>query len=122
MRSSGWRPRSEQITDPSLTWQTDNRIVYLVNSSDPIVAWTADRSAWLDPRGDDVLPEVQALPIIGGLQASVDLFAANGVPAGHGHIYGDVSATAWSEILGPPSLPAAEIDAIEEALVDINDP
>jgi uncharacterized membrane protein len=112
----------DQITDPSLTWQTDNRIVYLVNSSDPIVAWTADRSAWLDPRGEDVLPEVQALPVIGGLQASVDLFAANGVPAGHGHIYGDVSATAWSEILGPPSLPAAEIDAIEEALVDINDP
>jgi uncharacterized membrane protein len=112
----------EQLTDPSLTWQTDNRIVYLVNSSDPIVAWTADRAAWLDPRGDDVLPQVQALPIIGGLQASVDLFAANGVPAGHGHIYGDVSATAWSEILGPPSLPAAEIDAIEEALVDINDP
>ena len=112
----------EQITDPSLTWQTDNRIVYLVNSSDPIVAWTADRSAWLDPRGDDVLPQVQAIPVIGGLQASVDLFAANGVPAGHGHIYGDVSATAWSEILGPPSLPAAEIDAIEEALVDINDP
>jgi uncharacterized membrane protein len=113
---------AEQITDPSLTWKTDNRIIYLANSSDPIVAWTADRDAWLDPRGEDVLPQVQSLPVIGFLQASVDLFAANGVPAGHGHIYGDVSATAWSEILGPPSLPASEIDAIEEALVDINDP
>lgn len=112
----------DQITDPALTWQTDNRIVYLVNSSDPIVAWTADRDAWLDPRGDDVLPEVSALPLVGGLQASVDLFAANGVPAGHGHIYGDVSATAWSEILGPPSLDPAEIEAIETALVDIHDP
>jgi uncharacterized membrane protein len=113
---------AEQITDPSLTWKTDNRIIYLANSSDPIVAWTADRDAWLDPRGEDVLPQVQSLPVIGFLQASVDLFAANGVPAGHGHIYGDVSATAWSEILGPPSLPASEIDAIEEALADINDP
>ena len=113
---------ADQITDPSLRWQTDNRIIYLVNSSDPIVAWTADRDAWLNPRGEDVLPEVAALPLVGGLQATVDLFAANGVPSGHGHIYGDVSATAWSEILGPPSLPAFEVDAIEEALVDINDP
>jgi uncharacterized membrane protein len=112
----------EQITDPSLTWQTDNRIVYLVNSSDPIVAWTADRSAWLDPRGDDVPPQAQALPVIGFLQASVDLFAANGAPPGHGHIYGDTSATAWSEILGPPSLSESEIEAIETALVDIHDP
>lgn len=113
---------ADEVTDPALIWQTDNRVVYLVNSSDPIVAWTADRDAWLDPRGDDVLPQVQALPLIGGLQASVDLFAANGVPTGHGHIYGDVSAEAWSEILGPPSLPPSEVDAIEEALVDINDP
>lgn len=112
----------DQITDPSLTWQTDNRIVYLVNPSDPIVAWTADRSAWLDPRGDDVLAQVSAIPIIGGLQASVDMFAANGAPSGHGHIYGDVCVTAWSEILGPPSLPAPEVDAIEGALVDIHDP
>ena len=113
---------ADQITDPTLSWQTDNRIIYLVNSSDPIVAWTADRDEWLDPRGEDVLPQVAALPLVGGLQATVDLFAANGVPAGHGHIYGDVSAAAWSEILGPPSLPASEVDAIEEALADINDP
>jgi uncharacterized membrane protein len=136
-RDSGsplWQPRyqdgaiarvastPEQITDSSLAWQTDNRIVYLVNPSDPIVAWTADQGEWLDPRGDDVSPQVLGLPLIGFLQTSTDLFAAVNVPTGHGHVYGDTSLTGWSEVLGPPSLPASEIDAIEEALVDIHDP
>jgi uncharacterized membrane protein len=112
----------DQIMDSSLGWQTDNRIVYLVNPSDPIVAWTADQSEWLDPRGDDVSPRVLGLPLIGFLQTSTDLFAAVNVPAGHGHVYGDTSVTGWSEVLGPPTLPASEINAIEEALVDIHDP
>jgi len=30
--------------------------------------------------------------------------------------------TAWSEILGPPSLPQTEIDAIKVAIADIDDP
>ena len=56
-----WQPRyndgalvrvasdEESLLDPSLVWKTDNRIVYLVNSSDPIVAWTSDHAEWLDP-------------------------------------------------------------------------
>jgi len=112
----------QSLLDPSMEWETDNRIVYLVNSSDPIVSWTADHAAWLDPRGDDVLPEVRALPLISGLQSSIDQFGANSPPAGHGHVYGDLVVTAWSEILGPPSLPQTEIDAIKAAIADIDDP
>jgi uncharacterized membrane protein len=123
-----WQPRydngalvrvastEEAVTDPSLIWQTSNRIVYLVNPSDPIVAWTADHQEWLDPRGPDVSPDVQAVPIIGFLQASADMIGATSPPPGHGHQYDVVCVTAWSEVLGPPSLPQEEIDAIVNAV------
>jgi len=44
---------------------------------------------------------------------------ANGVPAGHGHVYDETVVTAWSEIVGPPSLPAAEVEAIRSAIADL---
>lgn len=110
------------IRDPGLIWQTENRIIYLTHSSDPIVAWTADRAEWLDPRGDDVHPQVRALPLVGGLQATVDQFAANSTPPGHGHVYDEIVVPAWAEILAPPALPAAEVQAIKEAVADVDDP
>ncbi len=105
-----------ELTDETLTWQTDNPIIYLTHASDPIVAWTADHAAWLDPRGPDVSPRVVAWPVVSGWQATVDQFNANGVPAGHGHVYDETVVTAWSEIIGPPSLPDSEIAAIEKAI------
>ncbi len=106
------------LTDQTLTWTTDNPIIYLTHASDPIVAWTADHAAWLDPRGPDVSPRVVAWPVVAGWQATVDQFNANGVPAGHGHVYDETVVTAWSEIVGPPALPDAEIAAIEKAISD----
>lgn len=129
-----WLPRYEDgalaraaatdadLTDPTLTWQTDNRIVYLTHPSDPIVAWTADRDEWLKQRGADVHPQVRALPIVGGLQATLDQFAANSPPPGHGHVYDEIVVTAWSEILAPPALPEDEVDAIRAAVALTEDP
>ena len=105
-----------ELTDQTLTWRTDNPIIYLTHASDPIVAWTADHAAWLDPRGPDVSPAVVAWPVVAGWQSTVDQFNANGVPAGHGHVYDETVVTAWSEIVGPPSLPDTEIAAIEKAI------
>jgi uncharacterized membrane protein len=104
------------LTDQTLTWTTDNPIIYLTHSSDPIVAWTADHSAWLDPRGPDVSSKAVAWPVVGGWQATLDQFNAVGVPPGHGHVYDSTVVTAWSEIVGPPSLPDNEIAAIENAI------
>ncbi len=104
------------LTDQTLTWTTDNPIIYLTHASDPIVAWTADHQAWLDPRGPDVSQWVVAWPVVSGWQATVDQFNANGVPPGHGHVYDSTVVTAWSEIVGPPSLPDTEIAAIEKAI------
>ena len=107
---------ASELTDQTLTWTTDNPIIYLTHASDPIVAWTADHQAWLDPRGPDVSPRVVAWPVVSGWQATVDQFNANGVPPGHGHVYDSTVVTAWSEIVGPPSLPDTEIAAIEKAI------
>jgi uncharacterized membrane protein len=63
-----------------------------------------------------------ARPVVADLQATVDQFDANGVPLGHGHVYvyDDAVATAWSEIVGPPSLPSpTEIEAIRNAVKDL---
>ena len=107
------------LTDQTLTWTTDNPIIYLTHASDPIVAWTADHAAWLDPRGPDVSPRMVAWPVVSAWQATIDQFSANGVPPGHGHVYDSTVVTAWSEIVGPPSLPDPEIAAIEKAISDL---
>ena len=129
--SPAWRPlygdgeivrvatTEAELTDQTLTWTTDNPIIYLTHASDPIVAWTANHEEWLDPRGPDVHPRVTAWPVVAGWQATIDQFGANGVPAGHGHVYDETVVTAWSEIVGPPSLPEAEVEAIRAAIRDL---
>ena len=37
------------LTDQTLTWTTDNPIIYLTHASDPIVAWTADHAGVARP-------------------------------------------------------------------------
>jgi Alpha/beta-hydrolase family len=113
-RRHGPRPHR---SDPDV--QTDNPIIYLVHPSDPIGAWPADHAAWLDPRGPDVSPDVRAWPVVSGWQATFDQFNANGVPPGHGHVHDETVVTAWSEIVGPPTLPAAEVDVIRAAIADL---
>jgi len=125
-----WKPRygdgalvrvaatDRDLLDLTLVWETDNPVIYLVHPSDPIVAWTADHAAWLDPRGPDVSPHMVAWPVVGLWQVSVDQLNANGVPAGHGHIYDETVVSAWSEIVGPPALPQAELEAIRAAILD----
>ncbi len=129
--SPAWRPlygdgeivrvatTEAELTDQTLTWTTDNPIIYLTHASDPIVAWTANHAEWLDPRGPDVHPRVTAWPVVSGWQATIDQFGANGVPAGHGHVYDETVVTAWSEIVGPPSLPEVEVEAIRAAIRDL---
>ena len=126
-----WKPRygdgslvrvaatARDITDLTLVWRTDSPVIYLVHDSDPIVGWVVDYAAWLDPRGPDTSPFMVAWPVVLFWQATIDQFGATAVPPGHGHVYDDTVVTAWSEIVGPPSLPAAEIEAIRAAIADL---
>ena len=82
-------------------------VVYLQNSSDPIVWWNPDllfrKPDWLrEKRGYDVLPETEWIPVVTFLQVSADMAVAVDVPQGHGHVYVADVANGWADVLQPP--------------------
>ncbi|WP_062208336.1 alpha/beta hydrolase [Demequina oxidasica] len=84
-----------------------SRIVYLQNSSDPVVFFSPElawqRPAWLDngDRPADVSPDMGWAPVVTMLQVAIDLAAADGVPTGHGHRYStEQFAVAWAGLTG----------------------
>ncbi|MDT5389578.1 MAG: hypothetical protein QOE04_3219 [Mycobacterium sp.] len=82
------------------------RVVYLQHASDPIAWWNPDllfsKPDWLrEPRGYDVSPRMEWIPIVTFLQVSADMAVAVDVPDGHGHVYVRDVANAWQYILQP---------------------
>ncbi|MCV7430913.1 alpha/beta hydrolase [Mycolicibacterium bacteremicum] len=83
------------------------RVVYLQHASDPISWWNPDllfaKPDWLkEPRGYDVSPRMEWIPVVTFLQVSADMAVAVNVPDGHGHVYVRDVANAWAAILQPP--------------------
>lgn len=98
--------RAGDLGRPDRPWGSP-RIVYLQHASDPITWWNPDllfrRPDWLrEPRGYDVLPSVDWIPVVTFLQVSADMAAATDVPDGHGHRYVAEVANAWAAVLQPP--------------------
>jgi uncharacterized membrane protein len=89
------------------------KVVYLQNSSDPIVWWSPDllfqSPAWLKaPRGPDVNPDMHWYPVITFWQTTVDAVFANQVPRGHGHVYRSGVVDGWAAIAPPPGWTVAD--------------
>jgi uncharacterized membrane protein len=100
------------------------KVLYLQNSSDPIVWWSPalliEPPDWLDrPRGPDVSPDMHWYPGITFWQTAVDIAFANGVPTGHGHVYGSSVADGWAALLQPPGWTAADTVRLR-TLLDAN--
>ncbi len=98
--------RAGNLNRPADPWG-EPRVVYLQHASDPIAWWTPDllfsRPDWLaEPRGQDVSPEMEWIPVVTFLQVSADMAVAVDVPDGHGHVYVRDVANAWAAILRPP--------------------
>jgi uncharacterized membrane protein len=98
--------RSENLGRPPDPWGHP-RVVYLQHASDPIAWWNVDllfdKPDWLkEPRGYDVSPRMEWIPVVTFLQVSADMAVAVDVPDGHGHIYVRDVANAWAAILQPP--------------------
>ena len=94
--------------DPAdLRSATAPKVVYLQNSSDPIV-WFHPRLLFQppdfldEPRGPDVSEDMHFYPGVTFWQIAVDQFFANGVPAGHGHVYGSGVVDGWAALAAPP--------------------
>ena len=98
--------RSDNLGRPPDPWGHP-RAVYLQHASDPIAWWNVDllfaKPDWLkEPRGYDVSPRMEWIPVVTFLQVSADMAVAVDVPDGHGHVYVKDVANAWAAILEPP--------------------
>jgi uncharacterized membrane protein len=98
--------RADNLGRPPHPWGQP-RVIYLQHASDPIAWWNVDllfsKPDWLrEPRGYDLSPRMEWIPIVTFLQVSADMAVAVDVPDGHGHVYIKDVVNAWAAILQPP--------------------
>ncbi len=98
-------PETDFDNPPGAEWP-EPRLVYLQNSSDPIVWFSVaslfSKPEWMNnPRGPDVTPDMEWFPLVTGFQLLADLAYSTGVPGGHGHKYGSNTTDAWAAIVPP---------------------
>lgn len=108
--------RPENLDRPAEPWRTP-RVAYLQHASDPIAWWTPDllfrEPDWLrEPRGYDVSPRMDWIPVVTFLQVSADMAVAVDVPDGHGHRYVRDVANAWAAVLQPPGWTAEKTERL----------
>jgi uncharacterized membrane protein len=106
-----------QLSPAPAGW-AEPRVVYLQNTSDPIVWWSWQlafhQPDWVrGPRAPDVSPAMRWYPLVTFWQVAADLALATAVPAGHGHTYGMLQgAASWAAIVPPPGWTAARTAAL----------
>ncbi len=108
--------RPENLGRPEQPWGNP-RIVYLQHASDPITWWNPDllfaEPDWLrEPRGYDVSPDMNWIPVVTFLQVSADMAVAIDVPDGHGHRYVRDVVNAWAAVLQPPGWTAEKTEKL----------
>jgi len=95
-----------QLSPVPADW-AEPRVVYLQNTSDPIVWWSWQlafhQPDWLrGTRAPDVSSAMHWYPLVTFWQVAADLALAAAVPPGHGHTYGtQQGAAAWAAIIPP---------------------
>ena len=112
--------RPDNLNRPADPWEHP-RAVYLQHASDPIAWWNPDllfaKPDWLrEPRGYDVSPRMEWIPVVTFLQVSADMAVAVDVPDGHGHVYVRDVANAWAAVLQPPGWTPAKTDQLRPLL------
>lgn len=108
----------DRIAEP--TWD-GSRVLFLQHASDPIVWWSPNlvfsRPDWLvEPPGADRTGSMRWYPIITFWQVSADMTNASGVPAGHGHNYGDSILDGWAAVIPPAGWTASDTERVRTAL------
>lgn len=97
---------------------TEPRVLYLQHATDPItwlstdLLWSAPE--WLEPeqRGPDVSPSMRWIPVVTGLQVTIDMLMGTTPPARHGHNFGDVMVDGWRAVTGDAGLSPEALDAV----------
>jgi uncharacterized membrane protein len=124
---NGRTVRFTQAADPDavariagLPWD-GTRVLFLQHASDPIIWWSPDlltsRPAWLvESPGVDRTASMRWYPIVTFWQVSADITNASGVPAGHGHNYGDSVLDGWAAVVPPDDWTADDTERVRAAL------
>jgi uncharacterized membrane protein len=96
-----------QLSPVPADW-AEPRVVYLQNTSDPIVWWSwalaFHQPDWLrGPNPPDVSTAMNWFPLVTFWQVAADLALSTAVPDGHGHSYGMLQGSAaWAAIVPVP--------------------
>ena len=112
--------RPDNLGRPDDPWGNP-RIVYLQHASDPIAWWNPDllfrEPDWLrEPRGYDVSPRMNWIPVVTFLQVSADMAVAVNVPDGHGHRYVRDVVNAWAAYCSRPAGAPAKTEKLRPML------
>ena len=97
------------------------RVLFVQHASDPIVWWSTnllfDRPDWLvEPPGHDRTRLMRWYPIITFWQVGFDMTNAAGMPAGHGHNYGNQMLDGWVAVAPPDGWTPEDTERIRRAL------
>ncbi|MGW7285493.1 alpha/beta hydrolase [Streptomyces sp. NPDC054847] len=106
------------IPPTDASWE-GTRVLYLMNSSDPIVWWSPglalSEPEWIgEAPGDDVLEAMVWMPFVTFWQVTADLPFATGVPDGHGHTYKAAYVDGWNAVMRPTGFTAADLDRLKD--------
>jgi uncharacterized membrane protein len=124
---NGSTVRFSQAADPADVQRTaagpwgGTRVLFLQHASDPIVWWSPNllfsRPDWLkEPRGTDRTASMRWYPIVTFWQVGADMTNASGVPAGHGHNYGDTVLDGLVAIAPPQRWTPADTERVRADL------
>lgn len=124
---NGRTVRFTQAADPDAIAQIagnpwdGSRVLFLQHASDPIIWWSPDlvfsRPRWLvEPPGVDRTASMRWYPIVTFWQVSADMTNASGVPAGHGHNYGDAVLDGWAAVAPPAGWTAEDTERVRASL------
>lgn len=111
---------AEIADDTAAPWE-GTRVLFLQHPSDPIIWWSTDllfsEPDWLvEPPGTDRTASMRWYPIITFWQVAADITNASGVPAGHGHNYGESVLDGWAAVAPPEGWTPEDTERIRLAL------
>ncbi len=118
-REVRWMSQDGDQRRPAGTW-TAPRVLYLQHATDP-VTWLGPDLLWRSPewldrgqRASDISDSMIWMPVITGVQVTIDMLGGEAVPARHGHNFGDVVLTGWREVTGDAGLDDAVLARVQQ--------
>ena len=120
-REVRWMSQDGDQHRPAGTW-TAPRVLYLQHATDP-VTWLGPELLWRSPewlerdqRASDISDSMIWMPVVTGVQVTIDKLGGEAVPARHGHNFGDVVLPGWREVTGDAGLDDAALARVQQRL------